>query len=101
VVAFTKKQRDEQRKEWERLKVGDRVAIVGPLDQVAVGDVKKVTPKRVTVAITEQWAMEYGIRGGRELSEFPLSRLRGLATPKELKVSKKSIAPRMVAVLPN
>lgn len=101
MVAFTKKQRDEQRKEWERLKVGDRVAIVGPLDQVAVGDVKKVTPKRVTVAITEQWAMEYGIRGGRELSEFPLSRLRGLATPKELKVSKKSIAPRMVAVLPN
>jgi preprotein translocase subunit YajC len=87
MVAFTKKQKDKQKKERERLKAGDRVAIVGPRDHLHVGDVRKVTPQRVTVAITDQWSMEYRIWDGRELSEFPLSRLRGLATPKELKVS--------------
>jgi GNAT superfamily N-acetyltransferase len=94
MVAFTKKHRDEQRRERERLKVGYRVAIVGPHDQIAVGYVKQVTPERVAVAIAEQWVMEYRINDGRELSEVPLSRLRGLATPKELGVSQKSIAPR-------
>jgi GNAT superfamily N-acetyltransferase len=94
MLASTKKQRDEKRKEREHLKVGDRVAIVGPRDHLHVGDVEKVTPQRVTVAITDQWTIEYGIKDGRELSEFPLSRLRGLATPEEFEVSQKSIPPR-------
>lgn len=76
------------------MKVGDRVAVVGRHDQVQVGDVRKVVQQRVTVAITEQWVTEYRINDERELSEFPLTRLRGLATTKELKVSKESITPR-------
>jgi hypothetical protein len=74
------------KKERARLKVGDRVAVVGRRypDRVHIATVNKVTPQSVIVALTECWTPGYRIKDGCELSEFPLTRLCGLAMPKEL-----------------
>jgi GNAT superfamily N-acetyltransferase len=94
MIPFTEQQREEHRKQRARLKVGDRVALVGQRNRVQTGTVKKVTPQRVSVAFAEHWITEYWIEDGRELVEFPSNWLRGLATPEELEALERPIAPK-------
>ena len=93
MIHFTRQQLKQQRKQRERLKIGDRVAIIGPLDRVLVATVKKIMPERVTVALTKDSNFDYRIADGGELSDFPVTKLRGLAMQEELELLKKPVLP--------
>jgi hypothetical protein len=94
MIRFTGQQLKQHRKERELLRIGDRVAVIGPLNRIVVATVKEVMPERITVALTKDSNLEYRIADGGELSDFPVSKLRGPATHKELEALKRSILPK-------
>lgn len=53
-----------------------------------------VMREQVTVALAKDWNLSYRIADGGELSEFPVTRLRGRATQKELEALQEPILPK-------
>jgi len=79
---------ERQRMERRRLKPGDLAAIIGRSGRI---EVKKVTANfRVSVLVAGN--VEYWVGTGNAISEYRVSRLRGLATPDDLDIVRRRIA---------
>lgn len=76
------------------LRVGDRVAVVGPLGRIIVATVQSVLTDRVAVALSPQFVVEYRIKDGVEIGKFPVTRLRDPATRKEFDALEHPVVPK-------
>ena len=85
MLRYTEQQEAEQRQERERLKVGDRVAIVDERNCIAIRTVKKRTPKRIFVG-SDVYELDSGRRRG---SSHDM--LRGFPTAEELEAAAQRI----------
>ena len=80
MINFTEPEKQQQREQRERIKVGDQVAVLGPRDRVLIQKVTKVTAKCITIG-----SAVYHTRDGRCIGQDNARyRVRGFPTQEEL-----------------